>query len=79
MHRLLGDDPGFPQRDPAAISNVVVGHTHRWRYQFLTAAGIKAGRYFNSGSWTRDNRTPAYVWVTDQDPKAYRGLKHYPL
>lgn len=79
MHRLSRDDPGFPRRNPGAISNVVIGHTHKWRYQFLTADRVEAGRYFNSGSWTRDNRTPAYVWVTDQDPKTYRGLKHYPL
>lgn len=79
MRRLSAEDPGFPQVDPDAVSNVVIGHTHQWKYQFLTARDVEAGRYFNSGSWTRDNDTPSYVWVSDEDPKTYRGLKHYPL
>lgn len=78
MSRMSRAEPDFPHLDPTRISTVVLGHTHKWRYQFLTAPGVSSGRYFNSGSWTRGG-DPVYVWVSnDGDPRHHRGLKTYP-
>jgi UDP-2,3-diacylglucosamine pyrophosphatase LpxH len=78
MSRVSQPAKDFPRLDPATYSTVVLGHTHKSIYQFMTAPGMVSGRYINSGSWTRDKR-PSFAWVSDRgNPREWRGLKEYP-
>jgi len=65
----------FPKLPVTDYSTIVMGHTHNAVYAFLPAAGVHAGRYVNSGSWTKD-RDPTYMWVSNHgDPTEWRGLR----
>lgn len=75
MSRFKKGEAPFPKLDPAEISTVFLGHTHRRLLYELPVKNGQGARYWNVGAWARGPR-PSYGWVTnDGNPLEWRGVK----